>query len=352
LQETESNSVWVAKTVSGKVKTISSHKKGAPTNLSNQKVMVTGASGFIGYHLCQRLEACGAKVHAVSRRPPQSSQPEGLQWLAADVCSIDAVRDLFRSIRPDVIYHLASHVMGAPGLEHVLPTFYGNLQSSVNLLTAAAETGCRRLVLTGSLAEPDLSKGEEFPSAPYAAAKWASSAYGRMFHALYKVPVVLARVFMVYGPAQKDLSKLIPYATLSLLQKKSPKISSGDRLIDWIYVSDVVDGFIRLAEASNVEGSTIELGSGKLISIREIVGQLADVVDSGTAATFGALPDRPLEPVRIANIGRSFEQTGWKPMTPLAVGLKTTVDWYRKHMTELIANEIAVDLKISQPEAG
>ena len=302
-------------------------------------MLVTGASGFIGFHLCRRLNACGAKVHAVSRRPPPPNRSEDLQWWAGDVANIDIVRDLFRNIRPDVIYHLASHVMGAPGLEHVLPTFHGNLQTSVNLLTAAAEIGCRRLVLTGSLSEPDLEKGEAFPSAPYAAAKWASSAYGRMFHALYQVPVVLARVFMAYGPAQKDLSKLIPYATLSLLQKKSPKVSSGGRLVDWIYVSDVVEGYLGLVEASNIEGSTIELGSGKLMTIREIVGHLEDIVDSGVSATFGALPDRPMEPVRVANISQTYERIGWKPATPLAIGLQATVDWYRENLNELIGTD-------------
>jgi len=274
-------------------------------------------------------------VHAVSRRPP-SNGCEDLHWWTGDLTHIDIVRDLFRKIRPDVIYHLASHVMGAPGLEHVLPTFHGNLQTSVNLLTAAAEIGCRRLVLTGSLAEPEPTKGEAFPSAPYAAAKWASSAYGRMFHALYQVPVVLARVFMVYGPAQKDLSKLIPYATLSLLQKKSPRVSSGERLVDWIYVDDVVRGYLALVEADNIEGSTIDIGSGNLVSIREIVGHLADIVASGASPILGALPDRPMEPVRVANIAQTYERIGWKPVTPLVIGLQATVDWYKKNLDELI----------------
>lgn len=297
--------------------------------------MVTGASGFIGTHLCRRLVDAGAEVHALSRRPP-SGDRSPLNWWEGDVAEIELVRTLFRKIRPETIYHLASHVMGAPDLHHVLPTFRANLQSSVNLLTAAAETGCKRLVMTGSLAEPEPSRGEMFPVAPYAAAKWASSGYARMFHALYGVPAVLARVFMVYGPAQKDLSKLIPYVILSLLQGKSPAISSGERLVDWIYVDDVVEAYLALAGASGIEGQTVEIGSGKLVSIREIVGQVAHLVGRGIGPTFGALADRPMEPVRIADVAQTRERIGWSPKTQLTEGLSRTVEWYKEHLGELV----------------
>jgi UDP-glucose 4-epimerase len=301
---------------------------------TGQKVLVTGASGFIGAHLCRRLVDAGAEVHALSRRPP-SGDRSPLNWWEGDVAEIELVRTLFRKIRPETIYHLASHVMGAPDLHHVLPTFRANLQSSVNLLTAAAENGCKRLVMTGSLAEPEPSRGEMFPVAPYAAAKWASSGYARMFHALYGVPAVLARVFMVYGPAQKDLSKLIPYAILSLLQGKSPAISSGERLVDWIYVDDVVEAYLALAGAPGIEGQTVEIGSGKLVSIREIVGKVVHLV-GGMEPTFGALPDRPMEPVRIADVAQTRERIGWSPRTQLTEGLSRTVEWYKEHLNELV----------------
>jgi nucleoside-diphosphate-sugar epimerase len=306
-----------------------------------QKVLVTGASGFIGSHLCHRLIEEQAEVHAVYRTqaPRKESQ---LRWWQADLSDPGAVRSLFRDIRPDVIFHLASHVKGAPNLEHVLPTFHSNLQSTVNLLTLAAETGCRRIVLTGSLAEPDPQNGELFPSAPYAAAKWASSGYARMFHALYQLPVVIARVFMVYGPAQQDLTKLIPYVTLSLLQGETPKISSGGRLVDWIYVSDVVDGFVAIGEAAGIDGTTLDLGSGELVSIREIVQRLAGVVDSEAKVEFGALPDRPLEPTRLANPAETFVRIGWKPQVLLREGLERTVGWYRAEFERSAAMHKAI----------
>ena len=303
--------------------------------IAGQKVLVTGASGFIGAHLCRRLVNAGAEVHALSRRS-RSGDKSTLTWWEGDVADIGMVRTCFRKIQPETIYHLASHVMGAPNLEHVLPTFQANLQSSVNLLIAAAENGCRRLVMTGSLAEPEPAKGEIFPVAPYAAAKWASSGYARMFHALYGVPAVMARVFMVYGPAQRDLSKLIPYVILSLLQGKSPAISSGGRLVDWIYVDDVVEAYVALADAPGIEGRTVDIGSGKLVSIQEIVGQVAYLVGGGIKPAFGALPDRPMEPVRIADVAQTREWIGWSPKTQLTDGLSRTIEWYKEHFSELV----------------
>jgi nucleoside-diphosphate-sugar epimerase len=225
--------------------------------------------------------------------------------------------------------------MGAPDLVHLLPTFHNNLQTTVNLLTVAAEIGCHRLVLAGSLAEPEIGDlMAAVPSSPYAAAKFASSAYARMFHALYQLPVVILRVFMVYGPGQKDFTKLIPYVTLSCLQRTPPKITSGERLIDWIYVDDVIEGFIAAAQAPSIEGHTIDIGSGKLISIHEIVQQLVTLIGGEVQPLFGTLPDRPLEPIRVANVANTEARLGWKPKFSLEEGLLTTIDWYRQRFEE------------------
>jgi nucleoside-diphosphate-sugar epimerase len=191
------------------------------------------------------------------------------------------------------------------------------------------------MILTGSLEEPEYGDGEIFPTSPYAAAKWASTAYGRMFHALYELPVVVTRVFMVYGPAQRDLSKLIPYVTLSLLQGKSPSISSGSRMVDWIYVDDVVEAFLSVAAVPGIEGTTIEIGSGILVSIREIVERLERILNVGSRASFSLLQARPFETVRKANLAETYSRIGWKPVNTLDSGLRSTVEWYREHMAEL-----------------
>jgi nucleoside-diphosphate-sugar epimerase len=141
---------------------------------------------------------------------------------------------------------------------------------------------------------------------------------------------------MVYGPAQQDLSKLIPYVILSLLQGKSPSISSGDRMIDWIYVNDVVEAYLALAKVPGIEGQTLEIGSGELVSIREIVDQVAGLVSGPAKPKYGALADRPMEPLRIADIARTRDLIEWAPRTPLKEGLSRTVEWYRNNMRALV----------------
>ncbi|MBW4443764.1 MAG: NAD(P)-dependent oxidoreductase [Plectolyngbya sp. WJT66-NPBG17] len=296
-------------------------------SFDHQKILVTGASGFIGHHLCQRLLRSRADVYGVSRLQ-RSSNDSSIQWLQGDVRNLKEMRQVMVSIKPDVIFHLAGYVSGSRSLDTIQATLENILVSTVNLLTLMAELGGRRIILAGSLEEPDAG---DVPSSPYAAAKGASSAYAQMFHQLYQVPIVTARLFLVYGSAQKDVKKLIPHVTLSLLNREAPKLSSGQRQIDWIYVDDVVDGLIAAAQAPNVEGCTFELGSGTLTPISSIVQQLTQLIDPSIQPLFGALPERSMEQVRAANIADSISKLGWKPKTTLQQGLLQTVKWYSAH---------------------
>jgi UDP-glucose 4-epimerase len=144
-------------------------------------------------------------------------------YLQADISDYESAQRVFAEAKPDIVFHLAGHVQGSRNLEHMRPALFGNLVTTVKLLTVAAEMGCERIILTGSHDEPDPdeSSADTFvPSSPYAASKLAANSYASMFHALYQLPVSVARIYMGYGPAQRDLNKLIPYVILSLLRGK------------------------------------------------------------------------------------------------------------------------------------
>jgi UDP-glucose 4-epimerase len=290
--------------------------------------LVTGGAGFIGSHLCAKLAAAGVALHSASRREHPGS--EHFRHWSVDLSDFAAVCRLLDQIRPDYVFHLASHVQGAPDLKHLLPAFHGNLETTVNLLTAVAERGCKRFVMTGSFMEPSAAPADMTPTSPYAAAKFASTAYVRMFHALFKVPVTTARVFMVYGAGQQDLSKLVPHCILSLLKGEAPQITSGRRLVDWIFAEDVAEGFVRLALAEAAIGKTVDLGTGTLITTSDLVATICRLVAPDIQPSFGAVPDRPMEPSGAANIEESLATIGWAPRIGLEEGLRRTIQFYRQ----------------------
>ncbi|MEB3177726.1 MAG: NAD(P)-dependent oxidoreductase [Nostocaceae cyanobacterium] len=302
-------------------------------HFANNKILITGASGFLGSNLCHRLSQMNAEVHAISRSlHPQETH---VRWWQGDMSDITTVRHILKTVKPDIIFHLASHGVGSPELAQVLPNLHNDLVATVNLLTVATELGCQRVVLTGSPEEPQPNnKGEFVPVSPYAAAKLASSAYGRMFHTIYQTPVVITKAFMTYGPRQR-VHKLIPYVTTSLLQKQAPKLSSGQRQVDWIYVDDLIDGLLAAAHMPGIEGETIELGTGKLTSIRTIVEMISCIVNSGVEPLFGTLPDRPMEREWAADTQVAYEKLKWQATTPLFKGLTSTVNWYRQQIEDV-----------------
>jgi nucleoside-diphosphate-sugar epimerase len=240
---------------------------------------------------------------------------------------VEGVRELFGRICPEVVYHFAGHVTAAPDRDLVLPLFHSLLNSTVNVLLAASETGCRRVVLAGSLTEP-VNPGD-VPASPYAAAKFACNGYAKMFHAIYDLSVVITRPFMTYGPGQNP-GKVVPYTAAALLRGEAPKLSSGRLESDWIYIDDVTEGLVRAGFVEGVGGREIDLGTGTLVSLRTVIEKLAARIGGPAAPEFGTRAERPMERPRAARLEEASRLLGgWRPEVDLEEGLRRTVDALR-----------------------
>lgn len=296
---------------------------------------MTGATGHIGEHLCRRLWKEGAEIHAVSRKA-QVDDRRDYKWWRADFRNTEATRSLLAAVQPDVVFHLAGCAIGKRGTDAVQPTLEHNLLATINLLLALTELGCGRIVLAGSLEEP-IEGSSPVCSSPYAASKWAVRAYARMFHALYGTSVVNTRIFMVYGPGRQPPTRLVPYVISSLLSGEAPKLTSGEREIDWIYVDDVIEGLLACARSQDVLGGTVDLGSGCLTKVRTVALLIAGLLGTEIRPEFGAVADRQMEQVRVAEVRRTYDQIGWQPTTSLETGLRNTIDWFRAQDSHLEA---------------
>ncbi|MBX7234899.1 MAG: GDP-mannose 4,6-dehydratase [Caldilineales bacterium] len=234
------------------------------------------------------------------------------------------MRGALAQARPQVVYHLASLVTARQEIDLVLPKLFNNLVGTVHLFLALAEIGCQQVVTTSSSEEPT----DEVPTSPYAAAKAGARFYAGLFQQTYGLPITVAKLFMAYGPRQRP-DKLISYLVLSCLRGQSPQLSSGARVCDLVYVRDVVRGLLKIGLRPNLAGQTIELGTGRGVSIREAALLAAELSGSKVQPIFGAVADRMGERPRVADLASLHALLDWTPQVCLEDGLRDTIEWYR-----------------------
>lgn len=295
--------------------------------LEGAAVLVTGATGFIGRALCGALAGRGARVHALSRG---GARPAGAEaGVACDVARAERLARIVRRIRPQLVFHLAGHATSAREPGAVVSTFQSKLAGTVNLLLACRPLPDCRVVLAGSLEEPDAA--DPVPVSPYAAASAAAASYGALFHSLYGQAVVHARLFMVYGPGDPNENRIVPYTIRRLLAGESPALGSGERPVDWIYLDDVVRGLVALGEADSIRSGSLDLGTGRTSSIRELALEIARLLGSEVPIAFGARPEPSRQRVRIADLAATRARLDWSPRIALEEGLARTIDFLRTH---------------------
>ena len=276
-----------------------------------EKVVVTGASGFIGRHLCRSLIGLQAKAVAVDSRA--SDHTEALPgFLQVDLTSSDETRSIY-DVEPAVVFHLAAAGASDPMLS-VEDALRVNVLGTVNLLQVL---GGRALVVVARTA------AERNLSSPYAASKFAAWAFCRMYARTNRWPLLGAMIFQCYGEGQ-SVRNVLPAALMAARSGDEFPLSPGEQLRDWVSVEDVVSGLLAMAGSDLGLAETIEIGTGIGTSLRETVQMLFKFSGGDGRPLFGALPYRPGEDMRaIANADRTEKLIGWRACTGLVEGLRT-----------------------------
>jgi UDP-glucose 4-epimerase len=306
------------------------HQLSVPIRLTRSpRYLVTGGRGFIGAHLVQRLVAYGVEVHAVTRATPPSGP--GVSWWQVDLVDPSTTQRVVREVRPDVVIHLAGRVAGTRDLEAVVPMMNDNVLSTVNLMTAAtAVPGCK-LVLAGSVEEPRSLQLGQGAHSSYAASKAASTTYATLFRDLWGLPLVVLRLAMVYGPGDPHTGRLVPHAITSLLSGTEPSLGSGRRMVDWVYIDDVVDALVAASVEPAAVGMVMDIGTGTPVSIHDFVSKITDVMKPKRSAASGRISHEAEDRTHIADPEPAKKYLNWRPRVDLEAGIQATVDWYRRH---------------------
>ncbi|MDE7024700.1 MAG: NAD-dependent 4,6-dehydratase LegB [Paramuribaculum sp.] len=311
--------------------------------MSNKKVLVTGADGFIGSHLCEALLAKGYEVRALSYYNSFNNwgwledihSPE-LEVVCGDVRDPNLCRHITQGC--DTVYHLAALI--AIPYSYVAPDSYvdTNIKGTLNMCQAARDCGIRRLVVTSTSEVygtaqyvPIDELHPRQPQSPYSATKIGADAIAKSFYNAFDLPVVIARPFNTYGPRQSARA-IIP-TIIGQIAAGAKEIKVGDLTPtrDFNFVKDTAQGFIALGEAEGIEGREINIATGTEVSMEQTLNTIAELMHSDVRYVVDSERLRPAKSEVFRLCGDNSvikELTGWHPEYSLRDGLQATIDWF------------------------
>lgn len=310
---------------------------------SSKRILVTGATGFIGSFLTRRLLEKGCEVGIIKRERSSTWRIEDvikeIDVYDADLGDTQEVHDAFTKFHPDVVFHLATYYAVEHKTAEIPIMVETNVLGTVNLLEASKNSTVGLFVNTSSCfvykqKKSKLRETDELsPLNLYATTKLQAEQACSFYAQNYGLQTVTFRLFPPYGPADNE-RKLIPFVIKKFIEHHNPDLTTGRQKWDFVNVNDIVDAYLKVLLVPVFENKheVINIGTGNAVSIREVVALIAKILDSNMKPNWGKIPHRRNEVwFTSADISKAKTLLNWQPNTTLKEGLTSTINWYRQY---------------------
>jgi nucleoside-diphosphate-sugar epimerase len=294
------------------------------------KILVTGASGFIGSYCCSQLALQGHEVHAVSSK---HQQKEIFYWHKANLLDSEQTIKLMRDVQPTHLLHLAWYA--EPGKYWTSTKNYHWVKASLTLFEQFAEVGGKRIVAAGSCAEYDWDHEKyieditpKIPITLYGSCKHSLHLMLSSFAALNELSFAWGRVFSVYGPHENS-KRLFSSVIQALLRREIVKCKNAELMRDYLHVNDVASAFVTLL-CNEVQGA-VNIGSGSGISLKNIVEKIERNIGNYGYLRLNEQSNDINSPRCIIADNNLLKSTGWVPTFNIDTGLDDTIEWFKKN---------------------
>jgi nucleoside-diphosphate-sugar epimerase len=294
-----------------------------------KRVLVTGATGFIGRHSLPRLLESGYEVHAVGGQRAPEARSRDIVWHRANILEPGEIASLVGKVRPTHLLHFAWYAV--PGKYWTAPENLAWVRATVNLMQIFSDHGGQRAVMAGSCAEYDWKFdycSELFtpcrPATLYGACKHGTQVLLDAWSRQTGLSSAWGRIFFLYGPGEYP-SRLVPSVIQSLLRNEPALCTHGNQVRDFMYVEDVAAAFVGLL-GSDVRGA-VNIASGVSTPLKEVIHAIADHLNKRDLVRLGAVPAPAGEPgALIADVDRLRDEVGFRPRYGLKQGIAQTIE--------------------------
>lgn len=315
----------------------------------NKRVLITGADGFMGSHLTERLLGEGAKVSIYVRGSSISGTTQytlkNIQHLenkledilTGDIASQDSIELVLKN-KPEIIFHLAADAYVPNSFDHPIEVMETNVLGTLNMLHALKDgKGIKRIVCTSSSEIYGMTLGgsidEEhplYPSSPYAASKVAADRYAYSYWNTYHLPIAIIRPFNTYGP--RHTYDVIPkFIELAIQDKPLTIHGTGKQSRDFTYIDDMIDAFMIMGSHKNAIGKAVNFGTGQAITINYIAKKIKEISDSNSRLIH--TKERLAQvPKLLCNYSLAKKLFGWKPKVFIDAGLRKNIEWVKRNI--------------------
>jgi len=301
--------------------------------LKQNRILITGGTGFIGYHLAKKcLDLKWSRDSISIKLPKKGRKLKKVKYLTFDISQKKEIKKKL-SLNYDYVVNLAGYVDHS-NKKKTLSSHYNGCK---NIAEFFLKSNIKKFVQIGSCIEygkiksPQKESQKKFPKTAsyYGKAKLLSTKFLLKLYKKFNFPSTIIRLYLVYGPNQ-DLNRVIPITIANAINKKKFNCSSGHQLRDFIYVDDVIEAIIKILKNKNVSGEIINIGSGRPISIKKIINMICKLAKGGDPK-FGTITLRKDEISKLyPNILKATKLLKWKPKVNLNKGIIKTINYFQK----------------------
>lgn len=302
-----------------------------------QKILITGSSGFIGTNLLISLQSKNYDLAVIDRS--HNTIFKNIKKYIGDICDYSFIEKTILDFQPNKVFHLAGYKNRSSNIEEVSSSLKVNLMGTLNLYQALTKISTiESIIALGTTDEYGIHNSSftessiENPISPYGFGKLCGTQLAQFFNRSFNLPVIILRPTIAYGPYQAN-DMFIPSLINTLIVNKDFKMTEGNQLRDFIYISDLVEAMLLISENQNCNGEIFNIGYGESLMLKDVASTIASELNKEHLLKLGSIPYRQNEVMKYATcIDKFCKKTGWIPKVSFKKGIELTVKHYKDNV--------------------